>query len=256
MIAYCANPEPIGTPFFLMEHVEGTVFSNGTLPASKYRQHLLLELARHLGALHTLDYRALGLAAFSRSGRLYIRRQIETMTRLYRATELDRLSEMEELIALLARFAPQSTTCLLHGDFRLGNVVVTPDFRHIAAILDWELSALGDPLSDVAYCTLMYHWDSPVFGSVVGIHDGVPDEEAFIAAYCAAAGLDQLPALGLYQAFSLFRLACITQAALHREVSGHRMQRHLPEAHHPAVVARLALRLARSAPQSHLGSAS
>ncbi|PQM26311.1 phosphotransferase family protein [Sphingopyxis lindanitolerans] len=246
-IHYCDDAGPIGTPFYLMAYVPGPVFVDGDLPDDPAaRRRIYLALAECLGRLHAADYRALGLSGFGmRSGDTHFERQVATMTRLYRDTEMGHEPVMERLIALLGSTVPAGyTTCLVHGDFRLGNMVVRPDLSGIAAVLDWELSTLGDPLTDVGYCTLMYHWDSPVFGTVIGAGEGIPEEGEFLETYCRMAGRSGLPDLSLYQAFSLFRLACITQAALHREAVGQALARPLPLENHPASVAKLALDLA------------
>jgi len=172
------------------------------------------------------------------------------MTKLYRDTEMNRIPEMDELIALLQGFAPEADEpCLIHGDYRLGNVVIDPNLQKVAAVLDWELSTIGDPFTDVAYCLLMYHWDSQVFGTVTPGTPGVPGEAEFLERYCQVARRETLPDLTLYGAFSMFRLACITQAAIHREASGQPLARALPPEQYPAAIARAALKFAeRRAP--------
>lgn len=244
-IHFCGEGGVLGTPFYLMEYVEGPVYSEGRLPPPATRRSIYLALARYMGALHSADYRALGLADYAvhRRGD-YFERQISTMTRLYRESETSRSGEMEELIVALQVAMPTpAVPRLIHGDFRLGNMVVSSGLRDIAAVLDWELSTLGDPLTDVGYCSLMYHWDSKIFGTVMGVAD-VPAEAEFLDTYCQHAGRTGVPKLGFYQAFSLFRLACITQAALHRQAAGHRLTRPVPPENRPAVLARLALDLA------------
>lgn len=244
-IHYCADTSPAGSAFYLMEFVSGPVFVNGALPEDRAaRRRILLDLADCLGRLHSLDHRTYGLAKFgsnSRSG--FIERQVATMTKLYRASEMEHISEMEDLISLLQRFRPDSAeTCIVHGDYRLGNVVVDPALCGIAAVLDWELSTIGDPLTDVAYCLLMYHWGSSLFGTVQGA-DGIPDETEFVDMYCRSSGRRSLPKLELYGAFSMFRLACITQAAIHRAEGGHALPRALAPEQYPSAIARAALDL-------------
>jgi aminoglycoside phosphotransferase (APT) family kinase protein len=246
-IHYCADAGPAGTPFYLMSYVSGPVFVDGALPDDPAaRRRIYLALAECLGRLHAADYRALGLSSFgTRSGGAHFERQVATMTRLYRDTEMGHEPAMERLIGLLGSTVPdEHATCLVHGDFRLGNMVVSPELTGIAAVLDWELSTLGDPLTDVGYCTLMYHWDSPIFGTVIGAGEGIPEESEFLETYCRLVGRSGLPDLSLYQALSLFRLACITQAALHREAAGQALARPLPPENHPPSVAKLALDLA------------
>lgn len=248
-IYYCNDAHVAGTEFYLMDYVAGHVFSNGALPDGlQAKRRIYLALAECLGRLHAADHRALGLSKFgARSGNEHFERQIETMTNLYRDTEMGNLPEMEALIMLLRASHPEPhAPCIIHGDYRLGNVIVNPELDRIGAILDWEMSTIGDPLTDVGYCTLMYHWKSPAFGTVIGAGEGIPIENEFLETYCRAAGRSSLPYLGLYQALSLFRLACITQAALHRKAAGRGGLRDLPPDHEPAALARLALELAET----------
>jgi aminoglycoside phosphotransferase (APT) family kinase protein len=245
-IHLCEDPEPIGKTFYLMEFVEGPIFANGRLPQDEaQRRQVFLALADCLGTLHAIDVRAVGLSGYGgRRPGSFFERQITTMTNLYRSTQTGIKPEMEDLIGYLASHTPQPVPArLVHGDFRLGNVVMQTNLAGVAAVLDWELSTLGDPLTDLGYCTLMYHWDSKAFGSVIGV-PGVPSEAEFVDAYCRRAGLASVPALGFHQAFSLFRLACITQAAMHRSAIGEALQRPVPKDNEPEVLARLALRLA------------
>lgn len=245
-VLFCADPGPAGSPFYLMSYVQGTVYANGALPGTEgARRSVFLDLARCLGRLHATDYRAIGLGTYGRGpGSAHFQRQVSAMSQLYRDTELSREPVMERLIEQLAVMAPNAQrTCLIHGDYRLGNVVIDTEQDRIAAILDWELSTLGDPMMDVGYCTLMYHWTSPAFGTVVGAGAGIPTEEEFLAAYCEEACERELPDLRPYQALCLLRLACITQAALHREAHGVALSRPLPAGHLPGEVASLALDL-------------
>ena len=245
-VLFCADPGPAGSPFYLMSYVQGTVYANGALPAAEgARRRIFLDLARCLGRLHATDYRGIGLSTYGRGpGSAHFQRRVSAMSQLYRDTELSREPLMETLIEKLAGMSPAAhRTCLIHGDYRLGNVVIDPELDAVAAILDWELSTLGDPMMDVGYCTLMYHWASPAFGTVIGAGAGVPTEEDFLAAYCEEAGERQLPDLSPYQALCLLRLACITQAALHREAHGVALPRPLPAGHLPGEVASLALDL-------------
>jgi aminoglycoside phosphotransferase (APT) family kinase protein len=249
-IHYCAASEPLGTPFYLMDYVPGPVFTGGGLPAgAAARRSIFLDLAATLGRLHRLDYRAHGLAKYGqRSGAGHFERHVASMTRLYGESDLGHDPDMETLIAVLQRHAPpEEQSCLVHGDFRLGNMVISHDLTAIAAVLDWELSTLGDPMTDLGYCTLMYHWNSSVFGTVIGA-DHVPDEGEFLDSYCRASGRSVLPDLRLFQAFSLFRIACITQAAMHRAATGHALPGPLPPENSPNNVARTALSLLERSP--------
>jgi aminoglycoside phosphotransferase (APT) family kinase protein len=245
-IHHCAEPAPVGSPFYIMSFVPGTVYANGKLPeAPGARRLVFLDLAACLGRLHGVDYRAMGLQDYGKKDAgAHFTRLVATMRQIYQDAQLGHEPAMERLFDVLSGISPAAEkTTLVHGDYRLGNVVIDPERSEIAAILDWELSTLGDPLMDVAYCTLMYHWASPTFGTVIGAGEGIPREAEFLETYCRHAGLPTLPDLVPYQALCLLRLACITQAALYREAHGTALMRPLPQGHQPGEVARLALDL-------------
>lgn len=243
-IHHCADAGVVGSPFYIMSFVPGTVYTNGQLPgAAGARRSVFLDLAACLGRLHGIDYRAIGLQDYGkRDGTAHFARLLATMRQIYRDAQMGHEPAMERLLDRLSGVSPMaSKPALVHGDYRLGNVVVDDERSGIAAILDWELSTLGDPFMDVAYCTLMYHWASPVFGTVIGAGAGIPAEAEFLESYCREAGTASMPNLAPYQALCLLRLACITQAALYREAQGTALARPLPEGHQPGEVARLAL---------------
>jgi aminoglycoside phosphotransferase (APT) family kinase protein len=171
-----------------------------------------------LARLHAFDPAALGLADFGR-GENYVARQVERWTKQYRASETEMIDDMERLIAWLpAHLPPPAPVRLVHGDYRLDNIIVAPDKPDVRAVLDWELSTLGDPLADFAYYLMA--WDMPPSPSGVGFGTllgrdlaalGIPARTAEVEAYRARTGLDPRPHLAIYLAYNFFRLAAILQ---------------------------------------------
>jgi aminoglycoside phosphotransferase (APT) family kinase protein len=218
---YCADESVVGTPFYLMDYVEGRVFWEPDIPdtTAAARGAIYGAVNSTLARLHSFDPAALGLADYGR-GENYVARQVERWTRQYRASETERIEDIERLIAWLpGHLPPPAPVRLVHGDFRLDNVIVAPSSPDVvAAVLDWELSTLGDPLADFAYYLMA--WDMPPspsgvgFGSLAG-RDlgalGIPSRAAEVAAYRARTGLDAGPHLATYLAYNFFRLAAILQ---------------------------------------------
>lgn len=224
--ALCEDAGVLGSAFYLMDFVEGRVLTDQTLPgmAPAERAAHYAELARVLAALHAVDHRSAGLADFGREGR-YVERQIERWTRQYRASETESIGDMERLIDWLAAHVPaQSATCLVHGDYRLDNVVFHATQPRIVAVLDWELSTLGDPLVDLAYHCMGWHIALGTHRTLAGVDLGplgIPDEAAQIASYCRAAGSgEDIAHWPFYLAFNLFRLAAIQQGVARRALLG------------------------------------
>jgi aminoglycoside phosphotransferase (APT) family kinase protein len=180
-----------------------------------------------LARLHSFDPAALSLADFGR-GDNYVARQIERWSKQYRASETERIEQMERLIAWLpSHLPPPAPVRLVHGDYRLDNIILDPSEPKILAVLDWELSTLGDPLADLAYHLMQ--WDMPPsetgagVGTLVG-HDlgslGIPARAAYVDAYVARTGLDPRPHLPVYLAYNFFRLAAILQGIVGRVRAG------------------------------------
>jgi aminoglycoside phosphotransferase (APT) family kinase protein len=180
-----------------------------------------------LARLHSFDPRALGLADFGR-GDNYVARQVERWSKQYRASETESIAEMEQLIAWLpAHLPPPAPVRLVHGDYRLDNIILSASEPKILAVLDWELSTLGDPLADLAYHLMQ--WDMPPsetgagVGTLVG-HDlgrlGIPARADYVDAYVARTGLDPRPHLPVYLAYNFFRLAAILQGIVGRARDG------------------------------------
>ena len=180
-----------------------------------------------LARLHAFEPAAIGLGDFGR-GENYVARQVERWSKQYRASETERIAEMEQLAAWLPEHLPPATPVrLVHGDYRLDNVILESSGPNILAVLDWELSTLGDPLADLAYHLMQ--WDMPPsetnagVGTLVG-HDlaalGIPSRGDYVDAYVARTGLDPRPHLPVYLAYNFFRLAAILQGIAGRVRDG------------------------------------
>ncbi len=224
-LALCEEPGVLGTPFFVMEYVPGRVFREphlaGVSPA--FRRAVFEDMARVLAALHTVDYEAVGLGTFGRPGN-YFQRQIDRWSGIYRASQTVRIEAMERLLEWLpANIPPDDTTTIVHGDYRLGNMIVHPTEPRIVAVLDWELSTLGHPLADLAYTCLPYHTPHEQLDGYLGLDvasAGYPTEAALLDDYCRRTGRDGIDGWPFYVAFALFRLAAISQGIAGRVRDG------------------------------------
>ncbi len=226
-ILYCADESVAGTAFFLMAHVAGRVFWEPQMPASNPAERAQVYDAMNatLARLHTFDPAALGLADYGR-GENYVARQVERWSKQYRASETAKIDDMERLIAWLpAHLPPPQPARLVHGDYRLDNIIVAPDAPVIVAVLDWELSTLGDPLADFSYHLMQWHMppSDAGTGSLLGFDLaalGIPSLEAYVDAYVARTGFDPRPHLPVYFAYNFFRLAAILQGIVGRVRDG------------------------------------
>jgi aminoglycoside phosphotransferase (APT) family kinase protein len=223
--ALCEDPDVIGTPFYIMEYVRGRVLTDPRLPgvASAERAQIYDAMSEVLARLHCVDWRAVGLADFGRPGN-YVARQIHRWTAQYRASETETIPSMERLIAWLPEHVPaDDTTTLVHGDYRLGNMIVHPTEPRVVAVLDWELSTLGHPLGDLAYNCMPYHLSADSMdgfegGDLSGL--GIPTEEAYVASYCRRTGRSGIEDWDFYVGFAMFRLAAIAQGIMGRVLAG------------------------------------
>jgi aminoglycoside phosphotransferase (APT) family kinase protein len=226
-VLYCADDAVIGTAFFVMAHVEGRVFWEPQMPASNpgERARVYDAMNATLARLHNFDPAAIGLADYGR-GENYVARQVERWSRQYRASETQPVEDMEKLIAWLpAHLPPSATPRLVHGDYRLDNIILVPDAPEIAAVLDWELSTLGDPLADFSYHLMQWHMphSDAGTGSLVDFDLtalGIPSLQVYVDAYVARTGLDPRPHLPVYFAYNFFRLAAIMQGIAGRVRDG------------------------------------
>jgi aminoglycoside phosphotransferase (APT) family kinase protein len=222
--ALCEDPDVIGTPFYVMAYVPGRVLPDPRLPGAATAERAAIYDAMNevLARLHTVDWQAAGLADFGRPGN-YVARQIHRWTSQYRASETEAIPAMERLIAWLPEHipAPDETT-LVHGDYRLGNMIIHPTAPRVAAVLDWELSTLGHPLGDLAYHCLPFRLRHDQFEGFAGEARpaGIPSEDEYLATYCRRTGRDGIPSWDFYVAFAMFRLGAIAQGIMGRVVAG------------------------------------
>jgi len=222
---YCDDPSVIGTGFFVMEHCEGRIFWDSTLPglAASERGAIHSEMNRVLAALHRLDYAARGLGDFGKPGN-YFARQVKRWTQQYESAKSSEIASMERLIRWLPANLPEDDdTCLVHGDFRLDNMIFHPKEPRVIALLDWEISTLGHPLADLAYNCMPYYstFRAPVpLSQIAGADSGIPSEQQYVAEYCARVGRTTIPDLRFHLAFSFFRSAAITQGVYKRGLQG------------------------------------
>jgi len=226
-ILYCADEAIVGTAFFLMSHVEGRVFWDPQMPGADPAERALVYDAMNatLARLHTFEPAAIGLNDYGR-GENYVARQVERWSKQYRTSQTQAIEDMERLIAWLpAHLPPGQKPRVVHGDYRLDNVILAPDAPRIAAVLDWELSTLGDPLADFSYHLMQWHMppSEAGTGSFVG-YDlaalGIPPLDAYVDAYVARTGLDPRPYLPVYFAYNFFRIAAIMQGIAGRVRDG------------------------------------
>ncbi len=221
----CTDVSVIGSWFYVMDHVPGRTIWDGTMPGSTpdQRRAVYAAMVDTLAALHTVDIAAAGLADYGRPGN-YFARQVERWTRQYRLAETEPMAAMEALIAWLpTSVPPQTRTSIVHGDYRIDNLIFAADAPEICAVLDWELSTLGDPLADFAYFAMAWVTDNAGRSGVQDVDRavlGIPELDWVTARYCAATARDGIPDLNWYFAYNLFRLAGIVQGIKKRVQDG------------------------------------
>ncbi|MEO7634164.1 MAG: phosphotransferase family protein [Sphingomicrobium sp.] len=223
-LAYCDDPAIIGAIFYVMELAPGRSYANGALPEfdAATRARMYAQLTDTLADLHSIDPAAIGLGDFGRPGN-YFERQVARWTRQYRDSETDYLPAMERLIAFLPETLPdQSRSAIVHGDYRIDNVLFDGDGT-LTAVLDWELATIGDPLADFSYFAMQ--WMLPADGTAAlgGVNLaalGIPALETIAARYAARSGVAVAAQLDWYFAYNLFRLAAIVQGIKKRVADG------------------------------------
>ena len=225
MHALCEDESVIGRAFFIMECVEGRVLWDQSLPGMTRPERAAIydEMNRVIAALHQVDYAAIGLADYGKPGN-YFARQIARWSKQYQASETEKIRAMDDLIAWLpTHIPPGEETSVVHGDYRLDNLIFHPTEPRILAILDWELSTVGHPLADFSYHCMSWHIPPGRFRGIGGLDLkglGIPTEEEYIAAYCRRAGRERIGHWNFYLAYSLFRIAAILQGIMKRALDG------------------------------------
>ena len=221
----CMDDAIIGTAFYVMDYVAGRVLWEPSLPqmGKEQRGAYFDELNRVIALLHSVDYAAIGLADYGKPGN-YIERQINRWTKQYRASETERIEAMENLIEWLPKNIPQGDeTTIVHGDYRMDNVMFHPTEPKMLAVLDWELSTLGHPLADFAYHCMTWRLTPGQFRGMMGVDFkalGIPTEQEYVSAYCRRTGRDHIPNWDFYMAYNMFRLAGILQGIMGRVKDG------------------------------------
>ncbi len=225
MRALCDDEAIIGTPFFVMDFLDGRIFRDARLPgmAPAERTAIYADLNATLARLHAIDPDAVGLGDYGRHGGYY-ERQISRWTKQYRGAETGPIPAMEALIERLPGRMPKTEgVAVAHGDYRLENVMFHPTEPRIIAVLDWELSTLGDPFADLAYNCILWHSRSVSWGTLDGIDlaaSGIPTEAEYVDMYRRNSGRGAIEDFGFYLAFSIFRLASIGQGVFKRNLDG------------------------------------
>ncbi|VVD91086.1 phosphotransferase [Pandoraea anhela] len=230
MRGLCEDESVIGLAFYVMDFVEGRVLWDPSLPGMTpvARGEIYDEMNRVIAALHRVDHRAVGLESYGKPGD-YMARQIARWSRQYRASQTTPIEAMDRLIDWLpARLptvvadAPERTT-LVHGDFRLDNLIFHPSEPRVLAVLDWELSTLGDPLADFSYHCMAWHVSPGVFRGIAGLDWtslGIPGEDAYIRRYSERTGIVPPAQWHFYLAYNMFRIAAILQGIMKRVGDG------------------------------------
>lgn len=227
----CEDRDVIGSMFYIMEYCDGHIYWGAALPeidSNDRRSAMYDEMNRVLAALHSVDIDAVGLADYGKPGN-YFERQLGRWSSQYQASELQAIPAMDQLIRWLDNNLPpdDGKVALTHGDYRLDNVMFAKDNRRIIAVLDWELSTLGHPYSDLAYQCMQLRLptnnEKNTMSGLLGVNPaelGIPTEEEYVTAYCRRMGIAKIDNWSFYLAFSFFRLAAICQGVAKRAADG------------------------------------
>ncbi|WP_144145723.1 phosphotransferase [Paraburkholderia sp. BCC1884] len=227
MLALCEDESVIGRAFFVMEFVDGRVLWDQSLPGMSRAERAAVydEMNRVIAALHSVDVAAAGLADYGKPGN-YFARQIGRWSKQYLASETEPIDAMQRLIEWLPEHMPADTSVrnsVVHGDYRLDNLIFHPTEPKVLAVLDWELSTLGDPRADFAYHCMAWHVEPGQFRGIAGLDWaalGIPDENEYVARYCERTGLEISGDWNFYLAYNMFRIAAILQGIMKRVVDG------------------------------------
>ena len=231
----CEDEAVIGRAFYVMDYVEGRVLWEQSLPGMSARERGAIydEMNRVIAALHAIDYAAAGLSDFGRPGN-YFARQIARWSKQYRSSETEPIAAMDRLIDWLPGNIPAGDeTAVVHGDFRMDNLIFHPSEPRVLAVLDWELSTLGHPLADFSYHCLSWHIPPGEFRGIAGLDLGalgIPREAQYIQSYCARTGREGIGSWNFYLAYNLFRIAAILQGVAKRALEGTASSAHARDA--------------------------
>jgi aminoglycoside phosphotransferase (APT) family kinase protein len=228
-LAYCADESVAGTPFYVMDFVDGRVFWEPQMPGidSTERAAVYDSMNMTIAQLHAFDPAKIGLGDFGK-GENYVARQVDRWSKQYRASETEKIDAMERLIEWLPKNIPASGPVrVVHGDYRLDNLIIARRESKVIAVLDWELSTLGDPLADFSYHLMTWHMphsESAAGTATLAGHDlkalGIPSMNDYVDTYVARTGLDPRPHLSVYLAYNFFRIAAILQGIIGRVRDG------------------------------------
>ncbi len=227
MLYLCSDENIIGSMFFVMQYVRGDIHWEPTLPglSSPQRKNIYLEMCDVLAALHNVDVELVGLGDFGKRGN-YFARQISRWTQQFVASQTEAIADMDYLIEWLPGNIPDDDgrVALVHGDYRLDNMIFHKDKQQVAALLDWELSTLGHPFADLAYqCMQLRMAPGKHLHGLDGIDRhalGIPTEDEYVARYCERVGIEHIQHWPFYLAFSFFRMASILQGVKKRAIDG------------------------------------
>ncbi len=232
--ALCEDEGVVGTPFYIMDFADGRIFWDPTLPDLEPTERAAVfdAMNRIIAALHSVDHEAVGLGDFGRPGN-YFARQIGRWSKQYVASETESIPAMDRLMEWLPENIPEGDeTTLVHGDYRLDNMVFDAEEPRVLAVLDWELSTLGHPLGDFSYNCMVYRFKPEQFNGLAGLDLaalGIPSEDDYIAAYCRRTGREGIAHWDFYMAYNMFRIAAILQGIMGRFVDGTASSAHAAE---------------------------
>ncbi|MEK9967510.1 MAG: phosphotransferase [Ferrovibrio sp.] len=230
----CEDDSVIGTAFYVMDCVEGRIFWDQRLPGMNRdeRTGIFDAMNRTIAALHKVDYTAVGLGDYGKPGD-YFARQINRWSKQYKASETEEIPAMDKLIEWLPANIPAGEeTSIVHGDYRMDNMIFHPTEPRVIAVLDWELSTLGHPLGDFTYHLMSWRLAPETFRGLAGVDFaalGIPTEQDYIATYCKRTGRDGIPNLEFYMAYNMFRIAGILQGIMGRVKDGTAASQHAIE---------------------------
>jgi aminoglycoside phosphotransferase (APT) family kinase protein len=223
----CEDDDVIGSAFYIMDHIKGRNFADARMEGcdNATRTAVIDDMNRVLAELHMVDIDAVGLSDFGPPGN-YLERQIGRWSKQYRASETETVPQMDELMTALVAGMPadDGQRTLVHGDYRIDNMMFQADGSKCLAVLDWELSTIGHPYADLA--SVIMQWQMPTGNEGRGLAGvdraalGLPSDSAFIAQYCTRRGLDGIDNFGFFLSFSFFRMAAIIQGVLKRALDG------------------------------------